>query len=583
MAQAFGRFGYSPFPAVPGWTLDAEGIRANFPSADKLTFPMALKKWQPVETSDLRQVSLTGGGAGSPSKVRASLLSFGVSMYFEAGVALGLTSTASPYLSWAEGTVEDGVPTPNAKWVLVSFRDRQPPILLVFGGEAPGLVIQGKPGAWTLKTPGVYKGWVRFCLPRGTEAAEANSAAGLGKLVKAVEANEDLWVRGDPEVTKTTVQEEWTAVTGDFLYSAAGVPVPSPVDLAPLGGYPVKALTKIRKLDFTLDGQSVFVTAERSLKIRFPVKRVPTGRGLAVGKRAQEPLGTVSSLDLPSVAELALENLLGTRDRRLRETGERAMAEFVQAASSSREPWTKQTMLYGEDGAGIDLAASHALLMQALAAINQASSEANSLLTSITWRRDWLSWRLWGVDAVKARRAAALASLAGALCPEPERRLEAAILQAGLAAERGAAIRRARATQTEAPVFLEPMDALRQSLFGSVIPPAAEDPFLKVLLSEIRAYGDAALELASTEERVYVAAWEAKDTLAATLTLAAGYPIQVENLNLDKFEVAQGLGFTKMTVRPKAPGRCEIRIRIPAWAKLLPVFVEPSAYSETSR
>lgn len=563
--------------------MDREGLRAKHPASDQLRFAEPLRRWQPVETSEFQQIALTGGGAGNPAKVRASLLQFGPSLYFEAGIDLRLSCTASPYLSWEEGTVEAGVPTPERQWLLLSFRDRQPPVLIVFEGAPAALRISGKPGDWRLGTAGVYQGWVRFSLPFGTEATQANTAAGLGRLVQRVRAESEIWLGPGATATPPKTVEKWSAVEAEVRFSRSFVPLPQPIDLAPLGGYPLRVLSKARKLDIQLDGVPVWVAEEPRLLLRLPTRRVPTGRGIGLGSRAFGPPATVSPIDAPSVVELAWENLLSFRDRRVRELSEKTMADYLAQAPSATEPWTRQTMLYAEDGKGMDVLAAHALLMQAMSASNQASSEGNSFLTSLVWRRDWWTWRIWGPEPALARRTAALASMAAALCPEPERRLEAALLHAGLAAERGKAIREARAKGEGDPSFPEPYFEVRRHLFGAARSPAEESPFVRLLLSEIRVYGDTAFEAAAVSERRVAIRWKAEGSSQTTIVLASGYPLKAENGNLAGFQVEQGLGFTRITVRPKEPGPCEFFLDLPDFATPLPAFVDPPEYDDSPR
>jgi hypothetical protein len=581
--QAFGRFGFSPYPELPGWRIDREGLRAKHPASDQLRFAEPLRRWQPVETTEFQQIALTGGGAGNPAKIRASLLQFGPSLYYEAGIELRLSCTASPYLSWEEGTVEAGVPTPERQWLLLSFRDRQPPILIVFEGAPAALRIVGKPGDWSIRTVGVYRGWVRFSLPFGTQATEANTAAGLGRLVQRVKAEPEIWLGPGATASQTKTVEKWSAVEAEVRFSRAFVPLPQPIDLAPLGGYPLRVLSKARKLDIQLDGVPVWVSEENRLLLRLPVRRVPTGRGVGVGARSFGPPATVSPIDVPSVAELAWENLISFRDRKVRELSEKTMADYLAQAPTATEPWTRQTMLYAEDGKGMDILAAQALLMQAMAASNQISSEANSFLTSLVWRRDWWTWRIWGPGPALARRTAALASLAAALCPEPERRLEAALLHAGLAAERGKAIREARARGEEDPSLPEPYFEIRRHLFGGARSAAEESPFVRLLLSEIRVYGDAAFEASAAGERRVALRWTAEESSQSTIVLASGFPLKAENGNLAGFKVEQGLGFTRITVRPKGPGPCEFFLDLPDYAPPIPAFVDPPAYDEAPR
>jgi hypothetical protein len=231
----------------------------------------------------------------------------------------------------------------------------------------------------------------------------------------------------------------------------------------------------------------------------------------------------------------------------------------------------------------LDLAAVHALLLQSTTTAERATSEPNSLLTSVSWRRDWYTWRLWCPDSALARRAAALAALAGAICPEPSRRAEAGMLQAGLSAERGLAVWQRRLTpQSPIPKLLEAALPLRASFFA-LEPPVDDGGFFRSLLSEIRVYGEQAVS-ASLREGSIVVGWGTRDLSPKALILASAYPIQVsEGGNVTISEASEALGFTVIRYTPKEPGRCEIVLKKPEWAAALPSAADPPRYEESVR
>jgi hypothetical protein len=297
------------------------------------------------------------------------------------------------------------------------------------------------------------------------------------------------------------------------------------------------------------------------------VRRIPTGRSLGLGAVSAPGEGG------GSVMELALVNLLASRSVDLRRQGEEALSAYLAEAPYAQEPWSGQRLPYDARGAGVASLAEHALLMQALTSANEARSEANSLLTSLAWRRDWYTWRLWFPNAIESRRAAALAALAGALCPEPERRLEAAMLQAGLAAQRGLNVLRRRAGESESePELAEPMLALRRSLFFLEPRGGPDDPFVRSLLSDIRLFGEVAAVLERRGEET-VMSWES-DGSAGVVTFASGYPVTVAaGRNLAALSTSTAFGFTQVRYRPAAAGRCELLLELPDWAPPLPTVV----------
>jgi len=580
--QAFGRFGYVEIPRWPGWEITSTGLKPQAPSSDQLRFSEPIKSWKPVQTSEIAQSSILVSGPGAPTKARFNLLSAGPSFYFTSGVQLGLGSTGSPFLSWGEGSVDAGVPTPNSKWVLLSYRDSQPPILIVFEGTPGALKITGKPGNWLVKTDGVYQGWVRFVLPLGLKSAPTNSASSLGELGNAIKPNLEVLTQPAPNLLSLDIRDDLAGIDATFRFDRPGSLVPFALQAAPIGGYPLKLGTNLTATGIELPAGPIFTCPSKELKVRFPIKRIPTGRGLGIGTPELPPLGTVSALDVPSVAELALENLTGFRDVKTKLEGERVVGQFLQEVASVKEPATGQSFLFGASGSGLDLAAAHALLMQGLSVSSQASSEGNSLLTSLVWRRDWLTWQFEGVDPLVARRASALVALAGALCPEPARRLDAAMFQAGIAAARGLAILRSRKSGTPEEKLIEPYGDVRRSLFSLAPSGKAEDLFVRQLLSEIRVFGDSSLTLQPATGHTWLR-WEAGGTSQISIILAAGYPLTFENGNLAGFEVVQALGFTQLKVRATQPGPVEVKLRLPSFAKPLPAATSPPEYDESPR
>ena len=582
LAQAFGRFGYTELPVLPGITVDKAGFVSKTPGADRFYFTHPSTIWKPVETTETGQIVALNTGAGSPQKVRFDLWKPGVGFYFEQGFALNLHTTGSPYLTWGEGTAADGIPTPDVTWILVSFKTAQPPLLFFLDSGQAGFKITGKTGDWTLTTDKPYKGWVRVVQPLGTAEIAANSAASLGQLTKRVFDNIAIWTQAPATLQDLKVEGDGTAVEATWQFDKPGAIVPLGISMSNLGGYPIRILSKIRRLEEWNDEGPITVTDEPILKVRFPIRRIPLGRSLVLGKRDVAPLGTVSPIDIPSVVELALENLLADRDAAALKSANDTFAAYLQDAVYAPEPNTNQQLPYTPTGAGIDLAACHALLMQSTAISHQSNSEANSLLTSVSWRRDAYTWRVWVDDPLLARRAGGLAALAGFLCPEPERRLQAAMFEAGLAAERGLGILRSRKQGREEPKYLEVMDSLRSYAFFRDIKVADEDPFGKALLSEVRVFGDPSLFLEKQGEALTIQ-WQSPDTDAHQIVFATSCPIDLELGNLKKLDLERALGLTQVRYVANQPGPCQANLRLPDWAKILPASAPVPRYTETQR
>lgn len=585
-AQSFGRFGYGGTIDLPGLTLGHDGFSAKAPGSTHFNFVQESRLWEVVNTSDVEQTIGLSNMADCPYKISCNLYAPGFRMYCPNGFALKMDCAKNPFITWLDGSVGDGVPTPNLKWSIVSFQDDQPPILLVFEVDhGPSVSVRGKPGDWTLASDRLFAGWVHVCLPTGTKPFKTNSAATLGALSQKFLSEQSFWLAPPAHLVDRTLISDALSVTCTWQFDRPGVVVPAPATFARLGGYPLSVSSRTRPIYAVDENGPILVTDQESLSIRFPVRRVPTGRFLAEGKPLSSPPATVSPLDVPSVAELAMANLVGSSDGGTRKLGDETLAGYFDHANYFAEPTTGQQLPFDAAGNGIDLAAAHSFLMQSLTNSRQSSSDANSLLTTLQWRTDWLTWRLWVPDAVLERRAGALAALAGALCPEPERRLQAAMLQAGLASERGLNIYRRRVGELNSePLLLEPLEGVRQVLFalegklGGV-----EQDFAKAMLGEIRVFGETPAYLVRKEDALSMI-WDSHGLKTSVFTLASAYPLTFERGgNLVDFDAKDALGFTRIEFRSQTPGLCDARLNLPAYAKPPPGGIDVPQYSENPR
>lgn len=570
-AQGFGRFGYRDIPTVPGIAVDKSGLVAKFGAADKLYFKEPAPAWKVVSTTEVRQEISLGKGAG-PSSLTVDLLAPGVMLRFPGGFALDLHSTSAPYLSWKDGSVGEHVPTPAVRWLVLSFKDNQPPIVFGFLDGEASVQVDGKVGDWTIRTTTPYHGWVRIALPEGTRPFATSSASSLGQLSNRVAASDAIWWQPAPTVTQFTISEDDTSVDATWHFDRAGAVVPLGATLAALGSYPLTIKSKTKRLDGTCEEGPLTITEEPDLSIHFPVRRMPLGRAITIGTPALQEIGTVSAFDVPSVAELALENLLAARDKASRKAAEDTVAEFLAVAGAVTEPHTNRKLPYGADGQSIDVAAANALLFEAYTRCSRPGSEDNALLDSVVLRRDWYSWRTWTDDAIKGRRASALAALAGALCTEPSRRLDAAMLQAGIAAERGLGIYLARIARQPEPTMAEPLWSIRNTLFFMNQAPRRTSAFAASLFGDLRVFGETRVSGILDPAMGIGLTWDE----SPRLVLASPYPMRVDAPGL---RVASALGTT--FVDSPGTGGGSAWIVVPSWAAMLPPFVAPPRFDET--
>lgn len=524
--------------------------------------------------------------------MRFDLCDFGPLLECRKGFELRVGSTGAPYLSWGEGSVGAGVPTPGVKWAVLSFRDDQPPVVFGFTGKPASLKITGSPGEWVIGTEAKDDlGWVRLALPLGNRAFATNGPGELGRLSNLVAANAELWSAPPVELTGFSVVADANGTTATWRFDRAGAVVPLAFDLAPAGGYGVFISSGTRRTDVRVGdaaegvGTSAVVTIEPELTVRFPGRLLPMGRALAVGTPESVPPPS-DPADVGGMARYALSRLLAGSAPR-----EAGLDEAYYAfAPSAVEPLTGQRLLFAPDGTGLDLAGANALLARSRANAGtpptsppgSPDSEAPPVvrfltprgvglaqgeglptepqLVSLIWRRDWRTMGFFGVEAGLARRAAALAALAGALSPEANRRLEGALFEAGLAADRALAGRRAAARGAFAPKLAEPFGDLRAAVFARTFgPPYTEagDPFWATLRSPVRVVGAARVTLSAEGALSYDAPFRLFAESGATL---GELPASAEIVTVPIPLVAP-------FVRPEGAAALPALVPVPAWSE----------------
>ncbi|MCA1948040.1 MAG: hypothetical protein LDL55_07965, partial [Armatimonadetes bacterium] len=185
-----------------------------------------------------------------------------------------------------------------------------------------------------------------------------------------------------------------------------------------------------------------------------------------------------------------------------------------------------------------------------------------------------------------ARRVGALAAVAGALCSEPERRLEGALFETGLAAERGLQVWLRRRDPRMQPTPLEePLEGLRRALFDpATAPTTPEGRCVEYLQSPIRVYGSQQVWVEPEPEGTYRLSWLATDARPGVLVLATSTPVEARALsNLAAFRAEPALGFLVLRHTPSDAGPCTVRLKLPDYAKPLPAAAAPPAFTLSRR
>ncbi|MEQ1933737.1 MAG: hypothetical protein ABL962_07650 [Fimbriimonadaceae bacterium] len=468
-----------------------------------------------------------------------------------------------------------GYPTPEVRWVVVSFRDNQPPLLFAFPWNKCAMKLSGKTGDWLLSSD-KFKGWMRVAAPLGVVPFRTNNAAEMGRLEADVKEQQAFWTQPPPVLVNTAITDDDASLTVEWTFDRPGAVVPPPAFLSGLAGYGVQILSKTKRINApTLEGP-LSVTATPILKMKFPIRRIPTGRAVAVGS-PPKTIGTASYIDVSGVFELALANLFAATPETVRTQASETCSQYVESVTYSVEPHTGQRLPYGADGTGIDILAAQALLMQSAISAEKPTSEPNSLFSSIMWRRDWLSWRIWGTDRNVSRRASAITAIAAALAPEGERRLDAAMLQAGIVAERGLGIWLKRTGLGAGKPLLETAEQLRADIF---MPEDYRRPDSAgfALRSPLRLYGDTSAIIMGSN--LILAPFKAGSWNAV---LASSFPFRLAPENpVPGLRVDQAFGLTVLNLPAATTNSITFPLTLPTWVTI-PKQPADLQFKETER
>jgi hypothetical protein len=134
--------------------------------------------------------------------------------------------------------------------------------------------------------------------------------------------------------------------------------------------------------------------------------------------------------------------------------------DFVAFSPSTRDRISGVTYPFEASGAGMDVAAAHALISACL------DMPENAMLDALGGAIDWLTWKTWPAS----KNAAALGSLAGFFEADPRRAALGGMLEAGLVADKAAV----------------PLDSLLKALYRRFPEGMPLDRYAAALTSPIR-------------------------------------------------------------------------------------------------
>lgn len=519
-----------------------------FEGSDTVFFEGSISSWKVASAQASFATYALDSSERAPSRVKINLFSPGSEFLFDRSFVLKFRTIAAPRLSWSEGSVGEEVESAKSKWIAISYQDSQPPILLCFLGNPPVLMITGSAGDWTLKTVGPdYKGWVRFSLPLGVRALTTRGADMLGLMVKTIVDNEEFWSGPSPVPISLKVENQKEAVLATWGFSEPRAVVPFAAFLARRGGYAVQILSRIKEIPAPTNEGPLAHLEGKELKIRFPVMTLPRGRSL-VGQFSENWKPPVADpLNSFSLFNAAMSSVVAARPKNYPNGLLSLLDKFLEKQPFLPEPVTRSPLPYQSEGQSVAEAASYALMQQAVTVSEGVNTRPNALYTSLIWSRDVQTWRLHSVEDQKLRRrATAWVAIAGAMSADPRMKLDAAMLEAGLVAERALSLWNGIKKPTP---MTEPVELIRRRLFkpGDKFTTKRE-PVLPMLVNPVRVLIGPPVSAKNVADG-YVIRWNAPDPKPQRLILQSP-----QNL-----EFSAGTGMSEVTLKTsREKGRYEL-------------------------
>lgn len=422
LTGGFGWFAFSDFHLLPLFEVTSRSFRVRSEHAREIFFAEDTEGMHSPRVSRYRKVIAFAPRSRCPFRLVLEQASLGFSLEFRDGVRL-VGSGDAPILSWSEGSVGVGVPTPAVPWVLLTWREAQPPILLSLSGEPSAWIARKEGPSFVVETVEGYKGWVRVLAPFGTEEMGTATARDLGVLLRTLKPHLPKLLAGAPNLLDATVTPSEEGFTVVWRFDKPGALIPLPLLLRE-GGVPAELLTPMEAGTLEKKPQ-YFVSRDSEVKVRFSALRLFPGRPVVQGPSGvAETLATLSHIDPPSVCEGALAYLAGIADEVLVRALKTALSAFMKEQPEEREPRTGLRFYFSRDGKGARLASAHALNEMAL------TGESEGLL-GLLGSLDWLTWLPMGVDEREKWEAGAIVSLAASLSDSWEVRALGAMANMG--------------------------------------------------------------------------------------------------------------------------------------------------------
>ncbi len=324
---------------TPDFVVNVQEISIKAPESDPLQFVFPLTGNKITEITPTTMTWQFQSAKLSPSKARVNAFADGIELYFEKGFALRFQTISPPYLSWAEGSVGESVPAAPSKFILVSHRSNQPPLLLTFPEGPQTLKVDGRPGQWSLRCASTTPFWVRFIAPNGLQPWPATQASDLGEQLKAFSPHLTRWT--EPPVKLVSIQAENTpkGLKGTFKLSGPGAALP--LRLAEAFRAKPRGMKAEAEVGMDIRTKARWFKGD-SYTILFPPLAPVVGRAATATVPALKRIEYKNAKD---VVNLALKNMASTRSVAIRE---QAMNELNAFATLLPAGWNSNTRVATE-------------------------------------------------------------------------------------------------------------------------------------------------------------------------------------------------------------------------------------------
>lgn len=409
-----------------GLRADANSLGNEVSGAAQWTFANAKAAWSPTFTTPYGQSAALSGGPNAPDRITANLLSGRVGLEFKHGLELHSSAKATPYLTWPQGSVAPGVPTPKVRWLLLSWGDAEAPLLIDFGSDSlHSLQIDGEPGKWVITSDKDFTGWITFACPLGDQPFPTDTASDMGRLASEFDRVSRFWLGDQATLRGERTAEYRDGLLADWEFTAPALVPPAAVT-ARQNDYFLQVTSKIFRTGYSTQDGPIIFSDEPRLVVRFPM------RLRAAGKPIGPAMPAVAKTSPLGQAALPLLFADGTAEQFRLAHGE--LESCLNALQLRQEPWTGDMLPYDGSGAGLGQAAESSL---ALAVFHGVETPDNSMLVSICWSMDWLTWlpTMPGAKSSDIEAAAREACLAAGLSPDPYLRAYGGMLRSALAAD----------------------------------------------------------------------------------------------------------------------------------------------------